>query len=142
MNKAKYFLIFVVVILSMTFLSTMAFADWHIRGVVFKDKDCDGIKQGGEGPLKNATVTIVGPKWPSGTSQITPSDGKYDFYAKNAPGTYTITVTPGPQTVYCILSLPPLFPNPRTVIMVKKDINNVNFGASKIGVSPPSGCCP
>ena len=137
MNKAKYFLIFVVVILSMTFLSTMAFADWHIRGVVFKDKDCDGIKQGGEGPLKNATVTIVGPKWPSGTSQITGSDGKYDFYAKNAPGTYTITVTPGPQTVYCILP-----PTSKTVIMVKQDKNNINFGASKIGVSPPGGCCP
>ena len=137
MNKAKYFLIFAVVILSMTFLSTMAFADWHIRGVVFKDKGCDGIKGSGEDGLKNVTVTIVGPKWPTGTSKITGSDGKYDFYAKNAPGTYTITVTPEPQTVYCILP-----PTSKTVIMVKQDKNNINFGASKIGVSPPSGCCP
>ena len=135
MNKGKYFLIFAVVILSMTFLSAMALADWHIKGTVFKDKDCDGIKQGGEKGLKGATVTIVGPRWPTGTSKITPGDGKYDFDTKKMPGTYTITVTP--PGGFCILP-----PNPKTVTMVKKDIKNVNFGANSPVVSPPAGCCP
>ena len=136
MKKGKYFLIFAVVILSIIFLATMAHADWKIKGTVFNDKDCDLVKQAGEKGVKGATVNIVGPKFPfPGKNEITPGDGKYEFNTDHKPGSYTITVTP--PSGWCVIS-----PNPVTVNMVKHDINNVNFGASKIGVSPPSGCCP
>jgi len=62
-------------------------------------------------------------------------NGDYSFSGL-APGTYVVKETD--PAGYCSTT-----PNKQTVKIKNKNAKNINFGDSKISVSPPgSSCCP
>ena len=137
MTKGKCFQIFSITILSILFMSATAFAgDWHIKGHMFQDKNCNLIRNSGEKHMPvYVFITCTGPGIKGG-SQTKKTKDKYDFDTHHKPGTYTLTVTV--PSGWCCLS-----PNPATVVMVKKDIK-IDFAFSRLPISPgdPNACCP
>ena len=69
-------------------------------GIVWEDKDGDGVRDEGEGPLSGVTVTVTDED--GNTHQVTTgADGTWTV-DDLPPGTYTVVVTPLPGTVVTV----------------------------------------
>lgn len=100
-----------------------------IFGTVYNDKNCNGNRNGSENGIGGVTITLN----PGAIVTVTNPGGNYKFENLSA-GTYTVTETdPGG---YCSTT-----PNTRTVILAKKNVQNQDFGDSKMSVSPPDESC-
>ena len=101
-----------------------------IGGFVYDDKNCNGVRNGGESGIQGVALTLS----PGAITIITNSSGHY-FFTGVLPGTYNITETD--PAGYCSTT-----PNCR-VVKVKGNVLLLqqHFGESKKYVSPPGGCC-
>ena len=130
MKRGKCFFSVFFVILSIIFLASIANAA-AIKGKVWEDKNCNGVKNPGEKGIAGVLLTLS----PGGATTYTDNGGAYNFTSLGS-GTYTVTETD--PAGYCSTT-----PNSMTVIIAKgKDVSGVDFGDAKQGISPPAGCCP
>jgi len=131
----KYKLIFIIALISLSicFLSSIGFCAGilKISGRVYDDKNCNGQRNAGDIGIGGVTLTLT----PGPVVTLTAADGTYSFSGLVA-GTYTVTETD--PAGYCSTT-----PNKITVKLGGKNAQNINFGDSKIDVSPPGeSCCP
>ena len=125
--KQRFILIVSVIIFSIS-LATIVNAG-GINGVVFDDKNCNGQRNGGDTGVGGVTITLN----PGGFTYVTNPGGNYNIIGLSA-GIYTVTITV--PAGYCSTT-----PITKTIVIVKKDIANQNFGISKLPVSPGGESC-
>jgi len=129
----KYKLIFIITLISLSTcsLSSIGFCAGILKifGTVYNDKNCNGERNGGDKGIGGVTLTLN----PGAVVTVTNPGGNYKFENLSA-GTYTVTETD--PAGYCSTT-----PNMRTVILVKKNVHDQDFGDSKVSVSPPDESC-
>ena len=104
-----------------------------ISGYVYKDGNCNHVKNVGEPGIAGVTLTLTGPA-PAPQTTTTNSSGYYKFTGLKKKTTYTVTETD--PAGYCSTT-----PNVKTVYINTTDVSSVNFGDFQMVVSPPGGCC-
>ncbi|RMF97933.1 MAG: hypothetical protein D6734_01095 [Candidatus Schekmanbacteria bacterium] len=141
--------IFLVFLIVLSFLSSASADSNKIKGTVFNDKNCNGIKNPGESGIAGVLITLN----PTGQTDITNHKGKYEF-KKLKEGIYTVIET-DPEG-YCSTT------SNIFVVEIKKkhkdkkksskkddddadddekEKRNYDFGDTRKSISPPAGCC-
>jgi len=124
-------IIVIATVFSLFFFSSLSIVwgeGFSITGMVFDDKNCNGQRNAVDSGVSGVMIKLN-----TGPSTTTASNGTYSFSGLPA-STYVVTeILP---SGYCSTT-----PLKKTISLVKKDINNQNFGISKLPASPGGDSC-
>jgi hypothetical protein len=128
----KVLILISISIMAILFISGPVMAA-SIFGRVFEDMNCNGVRNGGDGPIAGVQMQLD----PGAVLTSTLADGTYS-YTGLAAGTYTVKIKVIPAG-YCATTPIKLGVNLQSAA---RTVRNVNFGLSQLDPSPGTSCCP